>query len=555
MNMLRYLCRHSLRLSVLAALAGTVSGLSSAGVVALIHKGIAAPSEIGSLGLAFVGLCALLLASKLYSDISLLRLTQAAISRLRVDLSRKLLATPLKKLQAMGKHRLLVILTDDITTFTNAFEWVPTLFINGVVVAACLAYLAWLSWQLLLVLAAFLFIGLVSFHFAERRPLSHLARVRELKDTLYQHFRSLIEGSKELALNTRRGQAFVDQVIAPSALDFQRWFTRGMTGYTVVASAGTMVFYLNIGILLFLVPRWTRQPAEILTGFVVTLLYLIRPIVDLMIALPALRQASIALDRIRALDSELDATALPPQSGEDPFAARGGFTLELKGVQHRYPGERGDGQFMLGPLDLTVQKGELVFVVGGNGSGKTTLAMLLLGLYEPEAGVITLNGEPVTDANRDRYRQHFSAVFADFHLFEQLLGGERGEIAERAERYVRALGMGHKVKIEGGRFSTIDLSTGQRKRLALVSAYLEDRPAYLFDEWAADQDPAFKRVFYKELLPELRARGKAVVVITHDDAYFGCADRIVKLEDGLLRAPAARAQPEPQPAVAMAQPG
>jgi putative ATP-binding cassette transporter len=150
---------------------------------------------------------------------------------------------------------------------------------------------------------------------------------------------------------------------------------------------------------------------------------------------------------------------------------------------------------------------------------------------------MVLNGVEVDDDNREQYRQHFAAVFADFHLFEHLLGDDGPGAEQRtaeATRYVKALGLGHKVSIIDDRFSTVDLSTGQRKRLALVSAYLDDKPFYLFDEWAADQDPTFKRVFYMELLPELKARGKTVIVITHDDAYFQQADRVLKVENGRL---------------------
>jgi putative ATP-binding cassette transporter len=214
--------------------------------------------------------------------------------------------------------------------------------------------------------------------------------------------------------------------------------------------------------------------------------------------------------------------------------------LVLRDVEHVFDDISDDSRFTLGPIDLSVDEGEVLFIVGGNGSGKTTLAMLLLGLYEPSRGSIELNGVRVDRSNLDAYRRHFSAVFADFYLFEHLLGSDQPHVVVQATHYLDQLGMAHKVRIEDGRFSTIDLSTGQRKRLALVSAYVEDRPIYLFDEWAADQDPAFKRVFYTELLPELKQRGKTVIVITHDDAYFSCADRVVKLRDGTAPVAASR---------------
>lgn len=528
MSLVRYLWRQSRSLALLATIAGAVSGLASSALVTVIHRGIAAPSDLTWLGLAFAGLCTLFFATKVVAEVSLLHLTQAAILRLRIDLSHKLLVTPLPQLAKLGKHRLIAILTEDITVFSNAFEWVPHLFINAVVVAACLGYLAVLSWPLVLLLALVLVVGLAAFHLGERGPLRQLARVRDLMDVAYQHVRGLVDGNKELKLNARRAAQFVDGEIAPNARELRRWTVRGMTGYAIAASTGMMMLYLNIGILLFAAPYVASQPAHVLAGFAITLLYMIRPVVDMMMALPTLRRASIALGRIRHLGDELAAVEPPGPDGFPADAAR----IELRGIEHRYPGDD-DRHFSLGPIDLALEPGEIVFVVGGNGSGKSTLALLLLGLHAPDTGQILLEGQPVTDETRHHYRQRFSAVLADFHLFEQLPAGAD---PERAGAYLRALRMDHKVRIVDGRFSTIELSSGQRKRLALVAAYLEDRPVYVFDEWAADQDPDFKRVFYRQLLPELRARGKTVVVISHDDAFFDAADRIVRLDDGRIRA-------------------
>jgi putative ATP-binding cassette transporter len=192
----------------------------------------------------------------------------------------------------------------------------------------------------------------------------------------------------------------------------------------------------------------------------------------------------------------------------------------------------------VGPLDLELRPGELLFVVGGNGSGKTTMAKLLTGLYAPEGGQLLWNGAAVTDQNREAYRNTFSAIFADFHLFENLRGVPSEELTGAVEEYLRLFSLEKKLQIVDGRFSTTSLSTGQRKRLAMLVALLEDRPFYLFDEWAADQDPEFREVFYRKLLPELAARGKGVVVITHDDRFFHLAHRVIKLEYGRLVAAA-----------------
>ena len=190
---------------------------------------------------------------------------------------------------------------------------------------------------------------------------------------------------------------------------------------------------------------------------------------------------------------------------------------------------------MLGPIDLTFRPGELIFIVGGNGSGKSTLAKILTGLYPPESGVIYLDGKPVDDRSRDAYRQNFSVVFSDFFLFDSLLGMSPVNLDAHAKEYLVQLHLNHKVTVRDGVLSTTDLSQGQRKRLALLTAYLEDRPFYVFDEWASDQDPVFKEIFYTQLLPELKSKGKTVLVITHDDRFVYVADRCLKMEEGKLR--------------------
>ena len=183
---------------------------------------------------------------------------------------------------------------------------------------------------------------------------------------------------------------------------------------------------------------------------------------------------------------------------------------------------------------MNLKAGQLVVLAGGNGSGKTTLAKIITGLYSAENGELLLDGQRITDENREFYRQHFSAIFYDFHLFESLFGLEKPDLDDRARERLARLQLNHVVTIENGVLSTTQLSQGQRKRLALLTASLEDRPIYVFDEWAADQDPEFKEFFYRHLLPELKAKGKIVLIICHDDHYFDVADRMIKLESGKI---------------------
>jgi cyclic peptide transporter len=199
-------------------------------------------------------------------------------------------------------------------------------------------------------------------------------------------------------------------------------------------------------------------------------------------------------------------------------------------VEYEYRSESGES-FVLGPINYEFRAGEIIFITGGNGSGKSTLAKIITGLYSPHKGVVSVNGLLV---GSDSLGSLFSAIFADFYLFEKLYGIDQEHPPALIGQYLNQLRIQDKVKVSEGRFSTTKLSTGQRKRLALLLSYLEDKPICLFDEWAADQDPEFRRFFYEVLLPELRELGKCVIAITHDDQYFHLCDKLIEMKMGKI---------------------
>jgi putative ATP-binding cassette transporter len=303
-----------------------------------------------------------------------------------------------------------------------------------------------------------------------------------------------------------------------------------------------LLYFTLIGLILFLLPKLAQMDTPTLTGYVITTLYLMGPLSGALTSISLFGRANVALQKIEKLGISLaqrSSEECPIEWSEDEKTFE---HLDLVNVVHSYQHEKDDSHFVLGPINLRFRPGELVFLVGGNGSGKSTLAKIITGLYVPEAGELRVDGETITDQNRDEYRQLFSAVFADFYLFDNLIGLEGGNLDSQAEAYLEQLHLSHRVKVKDGALSTTSVSQGQRKRLALLTAYLEDRPFYLFDEWAADQDPHFKNVFYTQLLPELKARGKTILVISHDDKYFHLADRLIKLDYGKLELRA----PEPE---------
>ncbi|WP_437675095.1 cyclic peptide export ABC transporter [Sorangium sp. So ce131] len=552
MNMLGFLVRRDVRLLSLAVAAGVISGLTGAGVIALVEEALSAEGRpSAALAWAFVGLGALGVLSKAVSQVLLTRLGQAMIAELRAQIARRILEAPLRRIEELGAHRLLAALSDDPTAIAQAYVYLPFVCVNVATVLGCLAYIGRISWWALAVVLGAMAVGALLFRAHEDRALRSFSRARETNDALFQHFRGLTVGVKELKMHGGRGRAFLSDVLGRSVATYQREFVAGTTEYAVAMGWGTLLFYAVLGLAVFVLPGWAGLTAPAVTGVVLAMLFLMTPFAQTIEFLPAFARASIALGKVNELGlslspevdapgaAEAQAPAPEPRrafrAGGPEGAAPGAWTrLELVGVTHQYYREKEDGNFQLGPIDLSFQPGELVFLVGGNGSGKTTLAKLLLGLYAPETGEIRLDGVPVDDTNREQYRQLFSVVFADYHLFDHLLGLTGPDLDERARRYLERLALDTRVRVEQGALRVSGLSQGQQKRLALLTACLEDRPFYVFDEWASDQDPQFRRVFYTELLPELRAQGKTALVITHDDQYFGVADRCVRLDYGRL---------------------
>jgi putative ATP-binding cassette transporter len=539
LKVLRFLLRFSRRIrlarGMFAAilLTGILSGLANAGLIALINAKLSRPGGGPAvLALSFAGLCLVLPVCRFLSEICLIQLTQRTLSEVRMHLCREILSVPLRQLEDIGPGRVLATLTDDVASIAGALVSIPMFLMNLSMVIGGLVYLAWLSWWVLLSVLAAMVVGVLTYRYPTRKASQYFRRGRQHWDELIKHLRSLTEGIKELKLHRERRDSFVFQGLETVS---QRLHRQGFLGSAMSAAGqswGQILFFIAIGVLLFVVPSVRPVGSATLTGYALVLLYLMTPMQVILNTFPALSRASIALDAIERLGLTLSASTTERLSGVPEIA--GWERLDLLGIRHSYPHEASVEAFVLGPLNLSLRNGELVFIVGGNGSGKTTLAKLLVGLYTPESGELLLDGRAVTDENRDGFRQLFSAVFSDFYLFDTLFGLENPQLESRAEWYLRALLLDHKVRVREGAFSTLALSQGQRKRLALLTAYLEDRPIYLFDEWAADQDPQFKEVFYYHLLPELRARSKTVLVITHDDRFYGVADRLLKLDCGKL---------------------
>lgn len=541
-QLLRFLFASSRRLMVLTLAAAVLSGMCNAGVIALVNAVLnesAAPGRWLLYG--FIALVVVRLATNFFAQAMLARFSQDSTALLRRDLVCKIMAVPLSQLERIGAPRLMATLTEDVTHVTQALLLIPAFAVNLAILVGGGLYLALLSPGVLVMMAVFIVIGAVIYRVLIARGFSHLGTARDEEDQLFKHFRSLTEGIKELKLHRERRRAYFEDGVRPTTENYARSNVAAEVCFIIAQNWSHLLFFTLVGLILFALPRIQPVTPHALTGYIVTTLYLMGPLSGVLGSLSAFSRARVSLSKIEELGLTLAAVrAADETTVEGGAPARKTFSsLELVDITHSYHREQDDNHFVLGPINLQFSPGELVFLVGGNGSGKSSLAKLLTGLYPPESGEIRLNGRPVTNDNRDDYRQLFSAVFVDFYLFDQLLGLHDPSLDLSAQAYLKQLQLDHKVRIADGRFSTTQLSQGQRKRLALLTAYLEDRPFYLFDEWASDQDPVFKQVFYTRLLPELKKRGKSVLVITHDDRYFWVADRVIKLDYGKVLTPGA----------------
>jgi putative ATP-binding cassette transporter len=532
MNLITLLLRSSWKILALAAFMGLLSGVSTAALLVIINTQVNQSSLRTTLIWSFVGFCVLKFITNIISKYLLINLSEKAILELRLILSERILAALLHDLESLGKHRILATLTDDVLAISNTVYVIPTLCIDITIVVSSLFYLFWLSPTIFFLVVISLLVGIFSYQQVADKAILFFTLARQQEDKLFNHFQSITEGTKELKLHYQRRQTFLKKELRETAQLYRRKNVVGMTIFAVAASWGNSLFFVVVGLVIFALPILQTIPTHILSGYALTILYLLSPLDYIMSAIPTFSKATVALKKVNSLKISLSnhcyESNLMDWDESDNFCHR----LEFVGITYTYHQDSEDTAFTLGPIDLTVSGGEIIFIVGGNGSGKSTLVKLITGLYVPESGKIYLNGKLATTENQEWFRQHFSVVFSDFYLFDNFLNLGKTIADEQIYDYLVKLQLDKRVKVKNGILSTTSLSQGQRKRLALLTAYLEDRPIYVFDEWASDQDPVFKKIFYKQILPELKNKGKTVIVVTHDDQYFYLSDRIVKLDYG-----------------------
>ncbi len=463
-------------------------------------------------------------------SLAVIKLSQVLFWNLRMKVLTLVLNANYQQLESR-KIEIHTALLSDVNILTGASMSIIDFFTAVILAISCLFYLSTISMQLFLVTLAVAFAGITIYHFSSKKNVKDFQKARNLEDKFKEYFDAMLDGFKEIFIEPRKGQALYKDKLLDVASEAYRNNTAAFTGYLNNQITGQILFYILISaVLLFFSTSLKIKSADIVS-FIFTLLYLLSSIETIMVLLPSLARSRIASRHLLKLKDELE-NARFDNPVPKKYILRSEFDqLSVKGLEFRYGSQKND--FGIGPINFDVLKGDVVFIYGGNGSGKTTFIYSVLGLCSPTAGEIKLNDIVINDQNYPEYRTIFSVVFSNFYLFNEILGIEHFK-EEKFNYYLQLFELEKKVKMNGRALSTTDLSTGQRKRLALIVILMEEKPVLVMDEWAADQDPHFRKKFYMEIIPLLKKEGVTIIAITHDDKYYHVADKLYRMDYGKL---------------------
>ena len=501
------------RLLVMSAL----GGLSTAAILAAINAGLQGSGSLWAATLFLVALF-LFIKTQYYVTITTTAEIEAIIHKIRLRVMDHIRRSELLPIEAIGRSRIVAAITSDTAILTQASNMLSFSIQGAVLVFFVAIYVAFLS--LAAIVTTILVIGVagVIFHYKNRRLAAEKQKSAEWEGRLFDRLTDFLDGFKEVRLNAARSMDLFEDAseVSRTAANI-KINSQAETFKLIVTSQISM--YVLIGSVVFVAPQFSEALGGLtLTKTTTALMFIVGACFGLVQSIPILLNANAAADRIEQLEIELQATASALDAAGSAAPSRFD-AIEMTGIQFRYVDKFSEATFKIGPIDFSLHPGELVFITGGNGSGKSTFLRVLAGLYPPDSGQIRLNGQQINDETRDKYRSLMSAIFFDYHLFRKLYGIPDPEPAE-VDRLLRQFRLDTKTGVTNGEFRTLDLSGGQRRRLALIVSLLEKRPILLLDEWTAEQDPEFRRKFYDELLPDLMRAGATVVVITHDDRYL-----------------------------------
>ncbi|HEH4740101.1 TPA: multidrug ABC transporter permease/ATP-binding protein [Campylobacter coli] len=472
--------------------------------------------------LYFIALLIVFFLSSTIVELGLSVFGQNFIFKMQRRVVKQILDTPLLKVAKVGKARILASLGSDVRNISFGLLRLPDFLQSSILILCTSAYLCYLSPQIFTLCAIWIIVVFTINNFLMMKVYAYFRKARENDDALQNNYQNILDGHKELLINRYRAKLYYEDEFESNARSKKKNSTLGNLFNNLSSNFTNVALLALVGVEFYLALEFKWASVAEATTIALSILFLRTPLVSMIGSFPTLLLAKIALDKIAKL--ELD-------DYKEHFG-KTNFIKDWRQISFKNTSFSYDDNFHLNPVNLDLKKGELIFLIGKNGSGKSTFCMLLTGLFKPSEGEIFVDDMKIDDGNLDIYRSLVSAVFSDFHLFTKTLAKEKFADEEKIASWLEFLELKGKTRVEDHELVLTKLSTGQKKRLAMLIALLEERDILVLDEWAADQDPVFRRFFYKKLLPLLKEQGKTIFAITHDDAYFDSADRIFLAEGG-----------------------
>ena len=554
MSLFSILTRISTAQVVISLLLGAFAGISYALLIPLVNSSFADNqgfTVVASAPKTFLGLevsnyqfaalflisCVVIFVARTLSQVLLTWAAIDATSKLKTDYYHRIVKAPLVDLERVGSSKLIASITTDVQKIISGAEVIPDILISAVTLVGMMTFLLFLNTDVFYFVCGAVVFGAVTFQIPVIIAGVFFDNARERVDELQEGIRANIYGAKELKLCAQKRESFFADILLKSENDVRLANKKGSTIIRAAMNYGDMISFFIIGYIAFIFINYNAISIPETISAIMVLLYITGPIAILMNSMPEISLAQISLRKVNRLFTNLPEEQINREIKPIPQWQQ----LSFNNVVYQYPAIDKNQKaidtaaFTVGPLNFALNKGEVTFIIGGNGSGKSTLSKMLTGYYTPKSGEIQLGEQVIDDDWVTSYRNSISAIFTDYYLFDRLLGNSKNADSATIDKYMKLLKLDEKVQIKDGHFSTLALSDGQRKRLALLVSFLEDKEIYLFDEWAADQDPMFKDIFYNHILPDLRGQDKIIIVISHDDRYFGIADQMLVMEQGKLK--------------------
>ena len=519
------------RIMLMAALSGVANGMLLVIINVSVEQIVNDEVEIRLAFLYFLSF-GLFMYTKRYALTQATIAVENVIRHIRIRIADKIRHSELRFIETIGFSNMYEPLSKDTNLIAQTAIGLVMSGQSIIVLIFSSLYLAFISPLSLWITLTFITCAIILYLSYHKEISLELQQASEQETKFFSTFEQIRSGFKEIKINHKKNNDVFQHLSTISKETSDLKIAGGLRAVTTMMF-GQISFYLLLAVLVFILPIFSPTEVDDLFKIIATILFIIGPVGQFTDMMPMTAKADIAVTNLYRLEKILDKEREEPSEAEFVPPITKFEEIRLKDLNFHYRDAANRALFSINGINLTIQQGELLFVVGGNGSGKSTLLKLLSGLYYPETGDVYIDNKRMDIFNYQNYRELFSIIFTDFHLFDRIYGIDEPDDT-RINELLHLVELDKKVQYRDGKFSNLDLSTGQKKRLAFITAVLEDKPIYIFDELAADQDPLFRKRFYEKILPGLQEQGKTIIAVTHDDHYFHLADRIMKMEYGKL---------------------